>query len=111
MAQRILTLLQATPGALAACQPSASSGQSPEVATLAASLADPDAGMRQLALLADENLQHLRQGEPLSGQLLPYLRAADGAAYGLRVEKHRGLLDPLRQVREGIVVPHYNRYI
>jgi phosphatidylserine/phosphatidylglycerophosphate/cardiolipin synthase-like enzyme len=111
MAQRILTLLQATPGALAAYQPSASSGQSPEVATLAASLADPDAGMRQLALLADENLQHLRQGEPLSGQLLPYLRAADGAAYGLHVEKHRGLLDPLRQVREGIVVPHYNRYI
>jgi hypothetical protein len=84
---------------------------SPEIAALAASLADPESGMRELARLADENLAHLRAGEPLTGHLLPYLRAAEGPAYGLNVERHRGLLDPLREVREGIVVPHYARYI
>jgi hypothetical protein len=67
--------------------------------------------MRELARLADENLGHLRAGEPLTGHLLPYLRAADGPAYGLNVERHRGLLDPLREVREGVAVPHYGRYI
>lgn len=84
---------------------------SPETAALAASLADPERGMRELARLADENLGHLRAGEPLTGHLLPYLRAAEGAALGLNVERHRGLLDPLRQVREGVAVPHYGRYI
>jgi phosphatidylserine/phosphatidylglycerophosphate/cardiolipin synthase-like enzyme len=84
---------------------------SPEIAALAASLADPESGMRELARLADENLGHVRAGEPLTGHLLPYLRAAEGPAYGLNVERHRGLLDPLREVREGIVVPHYARYI
>lgn len=82
-----------------------------EQATLAARLADPVAGMGELARLADENLQRLHQGEPLSGYLLPYLQAGEDTAQGLRVERHRGLLDPLRAVREGIVVPHYNRYV
>jgi hypothetical protein len=84
---------------------------SPETTALAATLADAEDGMRELARLADENLGHLRAGEPLTGHLLPYLRAAEGPAFGLNVERHRGLLDPLREVREDIVVPYYNRYI
>jgi len=83
----------------------------PEADALAATLADPESGMRELARLADENLSHLRAGEPLTGHLLPYLRAAEGPAFELNVERHRGLLDPLREVREAVVVPHYNRYI
>jgi hypothetical protein len=91
--------------------PPTQSTPTPETAALTASLADPERGMRELARLADENLGHLRSGEPLTGHLLPYLRAAEGAAYGLHVERHRGLLDPLREVREGVVVPHDGRYI
>src|SRR5690348_12459158 len=91
--------------------PPTRSTPSPETAALAASLADAESGMRELARLADENLGHLHAGEPLTGHLLPYLRAAEGPAFGLNVERHRGLLDPLREIREGVVVPHYGRYI
>jgi phosphatidylserine/phosphatidylglycerophosphate/cardiolipin synthase-like enzyme len=108
IASRALALVEALAGAPDIGRPLAASE---ETTALAASLVDPDAGMRELARLAEENLRHLRQGEPLSGHLLPYLRAADGPAYGLHVERHRGLLDPLREVREGVVVPHYNHYI
>lgn len=78
---------------------------------LAASLADPERGMREIARLADENLGHLRADEPPTGHLLPYLRAAEGSAYGPHVERHRCLLDPLLEVGEDIAVPHDGRYI
>ncbi|HEX6540360.1 MAG TPA: phospholipase D family protein [Ktedonobacterales bacterium] len=109
--RHVRTLLHAMPGKLVAGQDVASSRSSEESAALTASLADPDAGMQQLARLARENLRRLRQGEPLVGHLLPYLLASDGPAHGLQVERYRGLLDPLREVREGITVPHQNRYI
>ncbi|HEX5546536.1 MAG TPA: phospholipase D family protein [Ktedonobacterales bacterium] len=113
IAGRALSLVEALVGKSAsdASLSPTRSTPSPEMAALAASLADPERGMRALARLADENLGHLRAGEPLTGHLLPYLRAADGPAYGLNVERHRGLLDPLREVREGVAVPHYGRYI
>ncbi|HEU4785012.1 MAG TPA: phospholipase D family protein [Ktedonobacterales bacterium] len=113
IARRALSLVEALVGKSASdtgLSPTRST-PSPETAALAASLADPERGMRELARLADENLGHLREGEPLTGHLLPYLRAAEGAAFGLNVERHRGLLDPLREVREGVAVPHYGRYI
>jgi phosphatidylserine/phosphatidylglycerophosphate/cardiolipin synthase-like enzyme len=109
MARRAFELVQTMPEALADNRlPVAPSA---EATALANSLADPATGMDALARLADENLQRLRQGELLAGHLLPYLRATEGPALGLQVERHRGLLDPLRKVREGVVVPHYNRYI
>ena len=112
LARRTLRLVQTMPGPLGEkSSSSSSSGETPHETALAASLADPVRGLRALAQLAHENLERLRQGEALSGYLLPYLRASDGPAYGLHVDKHRGLLDPLREVREGVVVPHYNRYI
>lgn len=109
IARRTFELVQSMPLAFAG-------GGSPvtpsaETTALANSLADPEAGMDALARIADENLQRLRQGELLAGHLLPYLRAAEGSALGLQIERHRGLLDPLREVREGVVVPHVNRYI
>jgi hypothetical protein len=110
-AGRALALVDALAGMPDTGLPPPLATPSPEADALAASLADPETGMRALAQLADENLGHLRDGEPLTGHLLPYLRAADGPAYGLTVERHRGLLDPLREVREGVVVPHDNRYI
>lgn len=113
IAGRALSLVEALVGKSAsdASLSPTRSTPSPETAALDASLADPERGMRELARLADENLGHLRDGEPLTGHLLPYLRAAEGAALGLNIERHRGLLDPLREVREGIAVPHYGRYI
>ena len=113
IAGRALSLVEALVGKSASDTglPQTRSTPSPETAALAASLADPVRGMWELARLADENLGHLRAGEPLTGHLLPYLRAAEGPAYGLNVERHRGLLDPLREVHEGVAVPHYNRYI
>ncbi len=111
LAGRALALVDALAAMPDTGLPTTLSTPSPEADALAASLADPETGMRELARLADKNLSHLRNGEPLSGHLLPYLRAADGPEYGLTVERHRGLLDPLREVREGVVVPHYNRYI
>jgi phosphatidylserine/phosphatidylglycerophosphate/cardiolipin synthase-like enzyme len=113
IAGRALSLVEALVGTSASDSslPPKRSTPSPETSALAASLADPERGMRELARLADENLGHLRAGEPLNGHLLPYLRAAEGPEYGLNIERHRGLLDPLREVREGVAVPHYGRYI
>ncbi len=110
LAGRALALVDALAAMPDTGPPTTLSTPSPEADALAASLADPESGMRELARLADENLGHLRAGEPLTGHLLPYLRAAEGPVYGLNIERHRGLLDPLREVREGVVVPHYNRY-
>jgi hypothetical protein len=113
IAGRALALVEALVGTSVSDSglPPTRSTPSPETSALAASLADPERGMRELARLADENLSHLCAGEPLTSHLLPYLRAAEGPAYGLHVERHRGLLDPLREVREGVAVPHYGRYI
>ncbi|MGE5335687.1 MAG: phospholipase D-like domain-containing protein [Nitrososphaerota archaeon] len=108
LAMRVQALVHALAEPRAARRLSASTA---EPIALAARLADPEAGMGELARLADENLQRLHQGEPLSGYLLPYLRASEGPEHDLRVERYRGLLDPLREVREGVVVPHYNRYV
>jgi phosphatidylserine/phosphatidylglycerophosphate/cardiolipin synthase-like enzyme len=112
LALRALTLTRSMPGPREG-SPGPAGAEATKAANtaLAASLADPARGLRALAQLADENLRRLRQGEALSGYLLPYLRASEGPAYGLRVDRRRGLLDPLREVREGVAVPHYNRYI
>ena len=71
---------------------------------------DPIAGIAFLAGHAAENLERLRQGKQLVGQLLPYLRQAEGKAAGLVVNRARGLLDPLRGVREDVKVRHPRRY-
>ncbi len=73
-------------------------------------LEDPLAGIALLAQRAQQNLERLRSGEPLVGHLLPYLRAGVGQALGLTVDHERGLLDPLRGVREGVHVRHPHRY-
>ncbi len=75
-----------------------------------AALQEPLGGLALLASRAAENLDHLRRGEPFVGQVLPYLTHAEGVRLGFDVEKERGLLDPLRQVREGVHVPHTGRY-
>lgn len=112
LAQHIYALVHTMPELAASQQARVSTDTTPtEQEALANALTDPLSGMRRLDQLAQENLQHLRAGEPLSGHLLPYLRSAEGADLGLNVERHRGLLDPLREVREGVTVPHYNRYI
>jgi phosphatidylserine/phosphatidylglycerophosphate/cardiolipin synthase-like enzyme len=66
----------------------------PDPAELAA-LADPCAGIRLLAERAGRNLERLLRGEPLVGQLLPYLRAGEGDPLGLAVDPRQGYLDPL----------------
>jgi phosphatidylserine/phosphatidylglycerophosphate/cardiolipin synthase-like enzyme len=75
-----------------------------------AALEDPIAGLDFLASRAQENLERLRRGEPLVGQLLPYLRPGEGQSLGLPVHREYGLLDPLRQEREHIRVKHPGRY-
>jgi phosphatidylserine/phosphatidylglycerophosphate/cardiolipin synthase-like enzyme len=73
-------------------------------------LEDPLAGIALLVQRAEENLERLRRGEPLVGQLLPYLRHEEGSLRGLFVDHERGLLDPLRSEREGVYVGHPGRY-
>ncbi len=73
-------------------------------------LNEPEAGMALMAERAQENLVRLRQGKPLIGHLLPYLRHQEGEALGLQVDAEQGLLDPLRSAREGVRVRHPSRY-
>jgi phosphatidylserine/phosphatidylglycerophosphate/cardiolipin synthase-like enzyme len=75
-----------------------------------AQLEDPLAGIGLLARRAKENLERLRQDQPLVGQILPYVSHEEGAALGLTVDRERGLLDPLRATREGVTIRHPNRY-
>jgi phosphatidylserine/phosphatidylglycerophosphate/cardiolipin synthase-like enzyme len=74
-------------------------------------LEDPLAGLKLLAQRARDNLTRLRSGQPLAGQLLPYLRSDEGSELGLQVDRERGLLDPLRAEREGVQVGHSGRYV
>jgi phosphatidylserine/phosphatidylglycerophosphate/cardiolipin synthase-like enzyme len=74
-------------------------------------LEDPIAGLDLLTRRAADNLELLRKGRPLVGQLLPYLRHGESKAAGLNVNHARGLLDPMRGVREGVKVRHPRRYI
>lgn len=73
-------------------------------------LEDPVEGMVYLADCASRNLERLREGEALAGQLLPYMCFGEGAEYGLVVDKERGLLNPLRAAREGVRVRHHGKY-
>ncbi len=73
-------------------------------------LEDPIAGIDLLARRADENLECLRKGERLDGQILPYLCSSESRAVGLHISRARGLLDPMRGVREDIKVRHPRRY-
>lgn len=73
-------------------------------------LDDPLAGIALLAARARANMQLLRDGKPLQGQLLPYYRGNEDNAAGVNVDRERGMLDPIRQEREGVVVPHHNKY-
>ncbi|HEY7356111.1 MAG TPA: phospholipase D family protein [Ktedonobacterales bacterium] len=107
--QGLMSLIQQTESWLPSAQggnTSASKSASPDFKALE----DPIAGIDLLARHAAENLERLRQGQALVGQLLPYLRHADGAAAGLKVDRDCGLLDPLRGIREGIHVRHPRRY-
>ncbi len=74
-------------------------------------LEDPITGIKVLGRIAQENLEHVRRGEPLVGQLLPYTRHEDGRDLDPKVDKERGMLDPLRAVREEIIVPHRRAYV
>jgi phosphatidylserine/phosphatidylglycerophosphate/cardiolipin synthase-like enzyme len=74
-------------------------------------LQDPMAGIALLASRAEDNLERLRRGEELIGQMLPYLRYSDAVERGLPVDRERGLLDPMRLVRENVDVGHINRYM
>lgn len=76
-----------------------------------APLEDPIEGIHLLAQQASQNLERLVRGERLVGNVLPYLRHGEGGALGLSVDKERGLLDPLREVREGVTVPHPGKYV
>ncbi|MGH2515990.1 MAG: phospholipase D-like domain-containing protein, partial [Ktedonobacterales bacterium] len=74
-------------------------------------LADPAAGIDLLSRHAQDNLDRLCRGEPLAGQLFPYLTRDEGHDRGLTVDPKCGLLDPMRQSREGIRIPHLNKYM
>lgn len=74
-------------------------------------LLTPLDGLALLAQRAQENLQHLREGRPLNGQLLPYLNRTEAEALGLTIEGNLGLLDPLRAINEHIVIRHANKYM
>ena len=81
------------------------------VSTDHSALLSPTGGLALLAQRAQENLDHLRNGRPLNGQLLPYLNRAEAEAIGLTIDGNCGLLDPLRAIREGIAIHHANKYI
>jgi phosphatidylserine/phosphatidylglycerophosphate/cardiolipin synthase-like enzyme len=83
----------------------------PEASQDLVPLEDPLEGIKLLAQRARDNLAHLRNGEALKGQILPYLRSMEGAQLGLPVDRERGLLDPLRAEREGVYVGHAGRYV
>ena len=70
----------------------------------------PETGIALMVGRAQENLDRLRQGKPLIGHLLPYLRHQEGEALGLQIDAEQGLLDPLRKEREGVQVRHPRRY-
>jgi phosphatidylserine/phosphatidylglycerophosphate/cardiolipin synthase-like enzyme len=74
-------------------------------------LQDPLAGIALLASRAEDNLERLRRGEELIGQVLPYLRHIEGVERGLPVDRERGLLDPMRLSREQVDIRHINRYM
>ena len=74
-------------------------------------LQDPLAGIALLAARAEDNLERLRRGEELIGQILPYLRHIEGVARGLPVDRERGVLDPMRLSREQVDTGHVNRYM
>ncbi len=107
--QGLMSLIQQTESLLR--QPRADNVSAPQASfpDLSA-LEDPLAGIAMLARCAKENLKRLRQGEQLLGHILPYLCHEEGAASGLHVNRERGLLDPLRGVREGVHVHHPRRY-
>jgi hypothetical protein len=69
------------------------------------------AGIALLASRAEDNLERLRRGEELIGQVLPYLRHVEGVERGLAVDRERGLLDPMRLSREQVDIRHINRYM
>ncbi|HEU5367538.1 MAG TPA: phospholipase D-like domain-containing protein, partial [Ktedonobacterales bacterium] len=75
-----------------------------------AALEDPLAGIALLARRAQENLKRLRQGEPLVGHILPYLHSEEGAAFGVKVDRFCGVLDPLDAEQTGVPVRHMRRY-
>ena len=75
-----------------------------------AALEDPLAGFALLERCAAQNLDHLRRGEPLKGHLLPYLLGEEARQCGLTVDRKRGVLDPLRGLREGVTVRHPRHY-
>jgi phosphatidylserine/phosphatidylglycerophosphate/cardiolipin synthase-like enzyme len=75
-----------------------------------AALEDPLVGFALLERRARENLEHLLRGEPLKGHLLPYLLGEEAKQCGLSVDRARGVLDPLRGLREGVAVRHLKRY-
>jgi hypothetical protein len=74
-----------------------------------AALEDPLVGFALLERRARKNLEYLRRGEPLEGHLLPYLLGEEARQCGLRVDRARGVLDPLRGLREGVAVRHPKR--
>jgi phosphatidylserine/phosphatidylglycerophosphate/cardiolipin synthase-like enzyme len=73
-------------------------------------LEDPLHGLEVLTDRAAANLQHLRDGQALEGQLLPYVSFAEGPALGLRVDRETGFLDPMRMAHEGVHVRHPGKY-
>jgi hypothetical protein len=75
-----------------------------------AELDDPLVGFTLLERRAAQNLEHLLRDEPLEGHLLPYLLCEEAQQFGLTVDRTRGLLDPLRGLREGVAVRHPRRY-
>ncbi|HLZ22104.1 MAG TPA: phospholipase D-like domain-containing protein [Ktedonobacterales bacterium] len=74
-------------------------------------LRDPLAGLDILWRRAQDNLDRLCGGERLVGQLLPYLTRDEGHDRELTVDAKRGLLDPLRQTREGVHIRHVGKYV
>ena len=87
-----------------------------EVPNLAApaehsTLLDACDGLSLLARRAQENLERLRNGHPLVGQLLPYVGRSEAEALGLTIDGKCGLLDPLRTMNEHVVIRHANKYM
>ncbi len=56
-------------------------------------LSDPATGRHMLAENAQTNLQHFKNGEPLSGHLFPYLTEEDARHLGLQFHESHGLFE------------------
>ncbi|HEU5349505.1 MAG TPA: phospholipase D-like domain-containing protein, partial [Ktedonobacterales bacterium] len=76
-----------------------------------ATLEDPRAGLAAMCASAQANLEHVRQGEPLVGHMLPYVAADEAEQLGLPFSSEHGWLDNLEGGIRALPAHYAHRYL